>query len=110
VCNAEGNYTAYCNPEVDALIDRQSREADLEKRKRRVWDIERQLAEDGEADLEKRKRRVWDIERQLAEDGAMPAIFYTCLATCRQPYVKGLTIMVNSIYNGWRMEDVWLNK
>jgi peptide/nickel transport system substrate-binding protein len=24
--------------------------------------------------------------------------------------VKGLTIMVNSIYNGWRMEDVWLDK
>ena len=29
---------------------------------------------------------------------------------CQQPYVKGLTIMVNSIYNGWRMEDVWLDK
>ena len=24
--------------------------------------------------------------------------------------VKGLTIMSNSIYNGWRMEDVWLDK
>ena len=24
--------------------------------------------------------------------------------------VKGLTIMVNSIYNGWRFEDVWLDK
>jgi len=24
--------------------------------------------------------------------------------------VKGLTLMVNSIYNGWRMEDVWLDK
>jgi hypothetical protein len=24
--------------------------------------------------------------------------------------VKGLTIMTNSIYNGWRMEDVWLDK
>jgi hypothetical protein len=24
--------------------------------------------------------------------------------------VKGLTIMNNSIYNGWRMEDVWLDK
>jgi hypothetical protein len=24
--------------------------------------------------------------------------------------VKGLTIMVNSITNGWRMEDVWLDK
>jgi hypothetical protein len=25
-------------------------------------------------------------------------------------WVKGLTIMVNSIYNGWRYEDVWLDK
>ena len=24
--------------------------------------------------------------------------------------VKGLTIMVNSIYNGWRFQDVWLDK
>jgi hypothetical protein len=24
--------------------------------------------------------------------------------------VKGLTMMVNSIYNGWRMEDVWLDR
>jgi hypothetical protein len=24
--------------------------------------------------------------------------------------VKGLTVMVNSIFNGWRMEDVWLDK
>jgi hypothetical protein len=24
--------------------------------------------------------------------------------------VKGVTVMVNSIYNGWRMEDVWLEK
>jgi peptide/nickel transport system substrate-binding protein len=88
VCDAERNYARYCNPEVDAMIERQSREADQEKR----------------------KRLVWDIERQLAEDGAMPAIFYNRLATCRQPYVNGLTIMVNSIYNGWRYEDVWLDK
>jgi hypothetical protein len=26
-----------------------------------------------------------------------------------QPKVKGLTIMVNSIFNGWRMEDIWLD-
>ena len=31
-------------------------------------------------------------------------------ATCRRPEVKGLTIMVNSIFNGWRMEDVWLDR
>jgi hypothetical protein len=24
--------------------------------------------------------------------------------------VKGYTPMVNSVYNGWRMEDVWLDK
>jgi hypothetical protein len=28
----------------------------------------------------------------------------------RKPYVKGLVTMVNSIYNGYRMEDVWLGK
>ena len=30
--------------------------------------------------------------------------------TCREPWVKGLTIMTNSIYNEWRMVDVWLDK
>jgi len=75
-------------PEVDKLVDRQSMEPDVEKR----------------------KKLVWEIERKLAEDAARPVIFYPRGATCRQPYVKGLTIMVNSIYNGWRMEDVWLDK
>jgi len=27
-----------------------------------------------------------------------------------QPRVKALTIMVNSLHNGNRMEDVWLNR
>jgi len=39
-----------------------------------------------------------------------PIIFYDRRATCWQPHVKGSTIMVNSIFNGWRMEDVWLDK
>jgi peptide/nickel transport system substrate-binding protein len=63
-----------------------------------------------EPDVEKRKKLVWEIEQKLAEDAARPVIFYPRGATCRQPHVKGLTIMVNSIYNGWRMEDVWLDK
>jgi peptide/nickel transport system substrate-binding protein len=88
LCGAVRNYTGYCNPEVDKLIDRQSAEAD------RV----------------KRKKLVWEIERRLAEDGARPIIFYPRGGTCVQPYVKGLTTMVNSIYNGYRMEDVWLDK
>jgi peptide/nickel transport system substrate-binding protein len=52
---------------------------------------------------------VWEIERKLAEDGARPIILYDCRATCWEPRVKGLTLMVNSIFNGWRMEDVWLD-
>ena len=88
VCGSERNYTGYCNPEVDKLVDRQSMEADPGKR----------------------SKLVWEIERRLAEDAVRPVIFYPRGGTCRQPWVKGLTIMVNSIYNGWRFEDVWLDK
>jgi len=87
-CGAQGNYNGYCNPEVDKLIDRQS----------------------AEADPVKRKKLVWEIERKLAEDGARPIIFYDRRATCWRPYVKGLTIMVNSVFSGARMEDVWLDR
>ena len=87
-CGAIGNYNGYCNPEVDKLIDRQSIEPDRQKRK--------QLA--------------WEIERKLAADDARPIIYYNRGGICWRPEVKGLTVMVNSIYNGWRMEDVWLDK
>jgi hypothetical protein len=30
--------------------------------------------------------------------------------TCWHPRVKGLTTMANSVYNGWRFEDVWLDE
>ena len=54
-----------------------------------------------------RSARSWSgrSKGKLAEDGARPIIFHTAHASCRQPQVKGLTIMVNSIYNGWRFED-----
>jgi len=56
-------------------------------------------------------RGFWfDIERILAEDVGRPIIFYAKGGTCRQPYVEGLTIMINGIFYGWRMEDVWLDK
>jgi peptide/nickel transport system substrate-binding protein len=86
-CGGELNYNGYCSPEVDRLIDQQSIEAEQEKR----------------------KQLVWEIERKLAEDGARPIIFYDRRATCWQPRVKGLTIMVNSISNSARMEDIWLD-
>jgi len=79
VCGAERNYTNYCNAEVDKLIDRQSSEADPEKRKQLVWQIERRLAEEGGA-----RARSSLLPREVG--------------TCWQPQVKGLTIMVNSIY------------
>jgi peptide/nickel transport system substrate-binding protein len=87
-CGAPRNYTGYCNPELERLFDRQS----------------------AEPDEAKRKKLVWEIERKLAEDGARPIIFYNRFAYCWQPQVKDWTMMVNSIINNWRMEDVWLEK
>ena len=29
---------------------------------------------------------------------------------CWKPFVKNLTVMNNSAYNGYRYEDVWLDK
>ena len=88
VCGSDRNYTGLCDKEVDALIDRQS----------------------AEPDFDKRRRLVWEIERKLAEDAGRPVIFYPKNVTCEYPYVKGITVMVNSAYNGWRMEDAWLDK
>ncbi len=87
-CGAEGNYDGYCNPELDKMVDRQSREFDQTKR----------------------KELVWAIERKLAEDAARPIIYHSRSGTCWKPYVKGFVPMINSIYNGLRMEDVWLDK
>jgi len=87
-CGAARNYTAYCNPAVDNLINQQSLETDMGKR----------------------KQLVWQIERKLIEDDARPVIFFPHGAVCRSPSLKGLTLMVNSIYNGQRFEDLWLDQ
>jgi peptide/nickel transport system substrate-binding protein len=36
-CGAERNYTGYCSPQLDQMIDRQSIEADENKRRALVW-------------------------------------------------------------------------
>jgi len=87
-CGSARNYSGYCNAELDKMFDEQSMESDQQKR----------------------KKLVWEIDKKLQEDGARPIIFHERRGTCMQPQVKGLTLMVNSIYNGWRMEDVWLDK
>ena len=63
-----------------------------------------------QSDTEKRKQLVWEIERRLAEDSARPIIFYPRSGACWQPQFKGHTMMINGNYNGWRLEDAWLDK
>ena len=87
-CGSLRNYTNYCNPALEREFDRQSMETDPVKR----------------------RAIVWEIERVLAADVVRPIIFHDVAAACWHPYVKNITIMVNSIYNGWRWEDVWLDK
>lgn len=81
-------YMDYCNKEVDALIARQS----------------------AERDQEKRRKIAWEIDRKLTDEAVRPMLYYMRGGTCWRPEVKNLTIMVNSIYNGWRLEDVWLDR
>src|SRR4051812_2592692 len=76
-CGSQRNYSAYCNPEVDKLIDKQS----------------------AESNVEKRKKIIWEIEKKLIEDDVRPILFYNKMANCRRPQLKGLTTQVNSIYN-----------
>jgi peptide/nickel transport system substrate-binding protein len=87
-CGSDRNYTGFCDKQGDALIERES----------------------AEADPDRRKQLVWEIERILARDATRPIIFYTRVATCWHPRVKGLTIVRNSVFNGWRFEDVWLDR
>ena len=87
-CGGVGNYNGYCNPEIDRMIEQQSMEPDQEKR----------------------KHIVWEIEHRLVEDDAKPLVYFNRGGICWDPKVKGLTVMVNSIYNGWRMEDIWLDR
>jgi peptide/nickel transport system substrate-binding protein len=87
-CKSERNYTGYCNPEIEKLFDVQSQETDIEKR----------------------KKIVWEIDKKLLEDGARPVIMWNRAAICMQPFVKGYVANVNSVYNGFRFEDVWLDK
>ena len=87
VCGSR-TYMGYCDKELDALVDRQS----------------------AEPDQKKRQEIVWQIDRKLQQDAVRPILYYLRGATCRRPEVKGVTVMVNSIFNGWRMEDVWLDR
>jgi len=81
-------YMDYCNKEVDALIARQS----------------------AERDQDTRKQIAWQIDQKLTREAVRPMIYYLRGGTCWRPEVKNMTVMVNSIFNGWRLEDVWLDR
>jgi len=87
-CGSSVNWDGYCNHDVDKLIEQQSMEGDPARR----------------------KQILWQIERKLAEEDARTIIFYADGGGCMRPYVKGQVVMVNSIFNWFRREDVWLDK
>jgi peptide/nickel transport system substrate-binding protein len=87
-CGSDRNYTDYCNPDLEKMFVQQSEEADQDKR----------------------KKLVWQIDQKLQEDGARPIIYDYVLGSCHYPRVHGITSMVNSIFNGWRFEDTWLDR
>jgi peptide/nickel transport system substrate-binding protein len=87
-CGSLRNYNNYCDPEMTKLFEQQSRETDRGKR----------------------QQLVWEIDRKLQEDVARPIIGHGRIAGCWQPHVKNVTLHINSIYNNWRFEDVWLDR
>jgi len=87
-CGSQRNYTDYCNKEIEALVDQQSQELDFEKR----------------------RKMVWEIDRRLQMDLARPIIMHNRAGSCWAPNVKNITINVNSVYNGFRYDDIWLAK
>ncbi len=85
-CGGDRNYGHYCNRELDARVDAQS----------------------ATLDQEARRRMVQEIDIQLQRDIARVILYQSGGATCHYPHVRGMRYAANSIYNHWRMEDVWL--
>jgi peptide/nickel transport system substrate-binding protein len=87
-CGSERNYTHYCDKDLEKLFDQQSQETDVAKR----------------------KKLVNEIDEKIQNDIARPILFHARTGTCWKPYVKNMTLMNNSVYNGYRYEDLWLDK
>ena len=87
-CGSQRNYTGYCKEEMMALFEKQS------------------MMDDGP----ERLKLVYEIDKKLQEDAARPIIANNVRYNCFQPHVKGFKTMTNSLYNGWRFEDIYLDK
>ena len=88
ICDSNRNYIHSCDRDLDKMIDEQSTETDKPKR----------------------QAMVNQIDKRLTERVVRPILYYMRQATCWRPELKGIKQMSNSIYNGWRPEDVWLDK
>ena len=87
-CGSARNFTQYCNKALEPLFEQQSRETNVDAR----------------------RKLVWEIDHKLQADIARPIIYHQRAATCWWPYVHGYVPMENSNYNSPRLEDVWLDK
>ena len=87
-CKSERNYTGYCNPEIEKLFPVQSRETDLEKR----------------------KKIVWEIDRQLLADGASRSIMWNARRAAGSPTSRASGRWSTASTTASRFEDIWLDK
>ncbi len=87
VCGSPRNYSQYCNPDVDKMINEQSQMTDPVAR----------------------RRLVAEIQRKLELDGARPILGWTNDYIAMWPSVKNL-VPHQSVYNYARFQEVWLNR
>ncbi len=87
VCGSSRNYSQYCNPEVDRMIDTQSQILDPAKR----------------------RALVIEIQKRLEIDGARPVLGWALDYYAMWPYVKNL-VPHNSLYSYGRLQEVWLDR
>ncbi|MFH1603026.1 MAG: hypothetical protein ABIH03_03870 [Pseudomonadota bacterium] len=87
-CASMRNYTHYCNREVEAKIDEQSKTFDPRKR----------------------KQLVQELDLMLQQDVARPALYQSMNWACWYPHMKGYVKAANASQRHHRMEDVWLDK
>ncbi|MBI4084223.1 MAG: ABC transporter substrate-binding protein [Candidatus Lambdaproteobacteria bacterium] len=86
-CGSQRNYTDYCNPELQKRMDVQS----------------------AMFDYEPRKAIVQEIDETLQREGARAMLAYQFTYHAYYPYVKNLK-RHQSTFNGWGMENAWLDK
>jgi len=85
LCNSGRNYSGICDPEVDALFERQSQTLDVNERRRLVWEMEKKAV-----GTQSKVILLWRLDR---------TIHWANVRNYRRH---------PSLYNNQRMEGVWL--